>query len=50
MPHARALDLLGLSSQLVFNTFMNKYPLRLEHAARARGVKPDSWGAGQYGA
>ena len=28
----RALDLLGFSSQLVFNTFMNKHFVRLEHA------------------
>ena len=28
----RALDLLGFASQLVFNTFMNKYFVHLEHA------------------
>ncbi|HBZ71505.1 MAG TPA: amidohydrolase [Deltaproteobacteria bacterium] len=28
----RALDLLGFSSQLVFNTFLNKYLVRSEHA------------------
>jgi predicted TIM-barrel fold metal-dependent hydrolase len=28
----RALDLLGVKSQLVFNTFLNKYLNRLEHA------------------
>jgi predicted TIM-barrel fold metal-dependent hydrolase len=30
---ARALDLLGFSSQLVFNTFMNKYFVEAEHGS-----------------